>query len=96
MLKKSLTSILCIFLFLIVLPVKQFNADTFTVTFDANGGLFNEEESIEVLVDTEKKIIDQENWPNDPIKKGYDFDGYAIEDNKIELYKLRFNKLLNN
>ena len=83
MLKKTLSIILCIFVFIVSSPAYRLSADTFTTTFNANGGTYEGEETIEVLVDRDTKVINQEDWPADPTRIGYIFSGYTVNDEEI-------------
>lgn len=83
MLKKLLTTLLCVLLCILVVPTNQLNADTFVTTFNADGGTFGEDETIDVVVDSETKVIGESDWPSDPVKTGYSFDGYSVDGEKI-------------
>lgn len=84
MFKRAITTLICLFVFIVAFPSNQLNADTFTTTFFADGGTYPEGETVEVLVDGDTKVIDENGWPIEPTKLGYNFDGYAVNDERIE------------
>lgn len=83
---KKTSIIISIILSLVIsfIPLNNIVAEneTITVTFDGNGGLFNDEESLEVVVGEDGKI-DEESWPNDPTRIGYSFNGFYLNDELI-------------
>lgn len=78
---KLLRGLIACLLAICIATPKIVDATTFEVTFDGNGGLYNEIESQLRVSVKEDGTIGEENWPADPIKLGYNFVGYDTEAN---------------
>lgn len=76
--KRLLKELLVCFLAISIITPQRLKAETFDVTFNANGGLYDQEESVSVAV-KEDGTIGEENWPANPTRTGYVFDGYDSE-----------------
>lgn len=76
--KTSIVITIIISLLFSIFPINDIIAEeSVTVTFDGNGGLFDDQEILTIQTDDSNRII-EDNWPNNPSRFGYVFSGFLL------------------